>query len=82
MNTLSQFQPGYYGDLERYPFHNPVKGGLSWYGQGRGCNTLRGWFVVDSVTYFNGFLSSIDLRFEQHCEGLTPALHGRIRWSG
>jgi len=29
MNTLSQFQFGYYGGLERYPFHNPVKGGLS-----------------------------------------------------
>jgi hypothetical protein len=82
MNTVSQFQPGYYGDLERYPFHNPVKGGLDWYGQGRGCNTLRGWFVVDNVTYFNGFLTSIDLRFEQHCEGGTPALHGKIHWAG
>ncbi|HYS58560.1 MAG TPA: hypothetical protein VEM34_10515 [Burkholderiales bacterium] len=82
MNTLSQFQIGYYGGLERYPFHNPAKGGLSWYGEGRGCNTLLGWFVVDNVTYFNGFLTSIDLRFEQHCEGGTPALHGRIRWAG
>ena len=71
-----QLLPGYYGNLERYPFHNPAHGGLSWSGQGRGCNTLTGWFVVDSVAYNSGILSAIDLRFEQHCEGGTAALHG------
>jgi len=80
MTTLSQLQPGYYGDLQRYPFNNPLKGGLDWYGDSRGCNTLTGWFVVDSVTYSAGALASIDLRFEQHCEGLAPALHGAIHW--
>jgi hypothetical protein len=30
MNTLTQLQPGYYGGLQRYPFHSEVKGGLSW----------------------------------------------------
>ncbi|MDM0040998.1 hypothetical protein QTH89_02445 [Variovorax sp. J22G21] len=80
MNSLTQLQPGYYGDLQRYPFHNPVKGGLSWYGNGRGCNTLRGWFAVDAVTYVGSELKSIDLRFEQHCEGGSAALRGRIRW--
>jgi hypothetical protein len=80
-NTLSQLQPGYYGDLERYPFHNPVKGGLDWYGEGRGCNTLTGWFAIDSVTYTNNILTAIDLRFEQHCEGGTAALHGQIHWN-
>lgn len=80
MTSLGQLQPGYYGGLQRYPFHNPVKGGLSWYGDGRGCNTLAGWFVVDSVTYSAGNLASIDLRFEQHCEGVGAALHGAIHW--
>lgn len=80
MNVISQLQPGYYGDLQRYPFHNPTKGGLSWYGNGRGCNRLTGWFVVDSVSYSNGALTAIDLRFEQHCEGLSPALRGKIHW--
>ena len=80
MNSLSLLQPGYYGDLQRYPFHNPVKGGLSWSGNGRGCNTLRGWFVVDRVAYTTGALSAIDLRFEQHCEGRTPALRGQVHW--
>jgi hypothetical protein len=80
MSNLSQLQVGYYGDLQRWPFHSPVKGGLDWSGDGRGCNTLTGWFVVDSVTYANGILSAIDLRFEQHCEGGAPALHGQIHW--
>lgn len=40
-------------------------------GQGRGCNTLTGGFVVDGETYSNGALTAIDLRFEQHCEGAT-----------
>jgi hypothetical protein len=78
MNSLSQFEPGYYGNLQRYPFHNPVRGGLSWSGEGRGCNNLTGWFVVDNVTYSDGILTAIDLRFEQHCEGGIPALHGKI----
>lgn len=80
MNTISQLQPGYYPGLTRYPFHNPVVGGLSWYGNGRGCNTLKGWFAVDSITYVNGTLTAIDLRFEQNCEGGTTALHGAIHW--
>jgi hypothetical protein len=80
MNTLSRFEVGYYGDLQRVPFHNPAKGGLSWVGQGRACNSLTGWFVVDSVTYDGATLTAIDLRFEQHCEGAAPALHGEIHW--
>ncbi len=78
---MSQFQPGYYGNLERYPFNNPVRGGLDWAGQGRGCSALTGWFTVDAVTYSGSTLTAIDLRFEQHCEGASPALHGQIHWA-
>jgi hypothetical protein len=81
MNSLSQLQPGYYGGLQRYPFNNALKGGLDWSGNGRGCNTLTGWFVVDKVTYKLAELNAIDLRFEQHCEGGTAALHGVIHWA-
>jgi hypothetical protein len=80
MDTATRLEPGYYGKLQRYPFHNSARGGLSWYGEGRGCNALGGWFVVDSVTYAAGALTAVDLRFEQHCEGGTPALHGAIHW--
>ena len=80
MNTLAQLQPGYYGGLQRFPFNNPVMGGLNWGGAGRGCNTLTGWFAVDAITLSGGSLASIDLRFEQHCEGVAAALHGQLHW--
>ena len=80
MDILANLEAGYYGELQRYPFHNPVKGGLSWSGEGRDCNTLTGWFVVDSVTYNGDALTAIDLRFAQHCEGDAPALNGEIHW--
>jgi hypothetical protein len=81
MNTLAHLQAGYYSGLERYPFNNPTAGGLSWYGEGNGCNTLTGWFAVDDITFSNGDLTAVDVRFEQHCEGATPALHGQIHWT-
>ncbi len=79
MSTLTRLAPGYYGDLQRYPFHNQVKGGLSWTGQSRGCNQLGGWFVVDSVSYVGDTLSAITVRFEQRCENGTAALRGLVR---
>ncbi len=79
MDTLTRFEPGYYGELQRYPFHNRVKGGLSWVGQGRGCNQSSGWFMVDSVTYDGNTLTAITLRFEQRCENGTAALRGMVR---
>ena len=39
-----------------------------------------GWFVIDDITYTSGSLTAVDARFEQHCEGATPALHGQIHW--
>jgi len=35
---------------------------------------------VDRLVYTNGVVTSLDLRFEQRCEGGTPALHGAIHW--
>jgi uncharacterized repeat protein (TIGR01451 family) len=81
MNGQTELGPGYYGSLRRYPFHNPARGGLSWYGEGRGCNTLQGWFVIDAVAFTNGALSALDLRFEQRCEGGVPALRGKLHWA-
>lgn len=81
MIGIDQLQVGYYGNLEQWPFHNPVRGGLSWWGMGHASNTVTGWFAIDNVSYVNGALSAIDLRFEQHSEGDGPALHGQIHWS-
>jgi hypothetical protein len=80
MNVLNLLQQGYYGNLQRYPLHSPVKGGLRWSGEGRGSNTVTGWFAIDSITYENGTLTALDLRFEQHSEGASSALHGQIHW--
>ena len=81
MKGLTSLQAGYYPDLQRYPFHyNPVRGGLNVGGPGYGTNQLTGWFAVDDVTYSDGVLTSIDLRFEQHGDGGTTALHGEIHW--
>jgi hypothetical protein len=80
MNTLSQLQAGYYGNLQGYPVHNPARGGLSWSGESRACNTMTGWFVVDSITFSGSALASLDLRFEQHCGSGGPALRGQIHW--
>lgn len=80
MDGVAPLLPGHYGSLRRFPFHNPARGGLSISGEGRGCNTLNGWFVVDAIRITDGVLDAIDLRFEQHCEGLTPALRGQLHW--
>lgn len=81
MWLFDRFELGYYGDLQGYPFNNWVKGGLRWIGEGRGCGRLEGWFVIDDITYDGADIQSIQLRFEQRCEGETPALNGEIRWT-
>ena len=80
MTSIADLEQGYYPDLERYPYNDPTKGGLDWYGDGHGSNTLTGWFAVDDVTYENGDLTAITLRFELHSGGNAPALHGAIHW--
>jgi len=80
MSSLNNLEPGYYPGVTRYPFHDPLKGGLVWSGGGRLCNTLEGWIAVDNITYQDNLPTSIDLRFEQHCEGFIPALNGKIHW--
>lgn len=80
MDFLSEFELGYYPDLQRIPGHNWVKGGLSWDGEGRNCD-LSGWFAIDDVTYDATEIQSIRLRFEQYCKDATGALRGEIVWS-
>lgn len=81
MSSILQLQPGYYAGLQRFPFNNPTSGGMTVGAFLSGCNSLAGWFVVDSVSYVGNTLTSIELRFEQHCEGAVPALHGKIYWT-
>ena len=78
MATLPDLQVGYYGGALR--FNSPARGSLDFGGEGRGCNELGGWFVIDRLVYSGSRLDAIELRFEQHCEGRTAALRGFIRW--
>lgn len=80
MNGVIPLQVGYYPMLQRYPFHNPARGGLDWSGDGRGCNQLTGWFAIDNISVNAGKVIALDLRFEQHCEGWSQALRGKIHW--
>jgi hypothetical protein len=80
MSTLSRLEPGYYGNLRGYPYHNPAVGGLDWSGASRACGGSVGWFVVDSVTYSGGALVGVDIRFEQRCVYRTGVLRGKIHW--
>jgi hypothetical protein len=74
--------PGSYPDAQRASFADLGHPGLDVYGDGRGCNTLTGNFGIEEVVfdYSNGIpkLVRFAASFEQHCEGLTPALTGRI----
>lgn len=74
-------ETGSWSGLTRYGFQPAGRGALDFNGQGRGCNTLNGSFDVESVTYTAGTLSAVTLAFVQHCEGMAPALRGRLRWS-
>jgi hypothetical protein len=79
-SAATRIQPGTYANLDRFPFHDPADGGLAWFGEGRGCNTLVGSFTVDSVRYSGDTLTAIDLRFQQRCEGSAYALEGTVHW--
>ena len=74
--------PGTYENATRWPFQAPTDPGLSVVGQGRGCNTLTGRFVVDEAVYGpGGEVESFAADLEQHCEGAPPALFGQARFN-
>ena len=74
--------PGVYELATRFPFQAATVPGLSVSGEGRGCNTLTGRFEVLEVTYGpSGEVLTFAADFEQHCEGVGPALTGSIRYN-
>jgi hypothetical protein len=71
--------PGTYTGATRYPFQSPDQPGLSFDGNGRGCNTLTGSFAVQQAVFGpNGYVQEFDATFEQHCEGWDAALRGEV----
>ena len=77
-----QLAPGVYEHATRFPFQSLAVPGLDVHGEGRGCNTLTGRFEVFEVTYGpSGEVLTFAADFEQHCEGMGPALVGAIRYN-
>lgn len=66
--------PYRYTGATRYPFQELGEPGLSVSGDGRGCNTLTGFFTVLDVAP-----GRLWIAYEQHCEGGDAALFGEIR---
>ncbi len=80
------FQPGIYTNAQRASFATAGHPGLDVTFQNRGSNTLTGSFTVNSVSFFLDSsnveqIGSLDVNFEQHSEGATPALFGRLVYS-
>ncbi|MEV4512080.1 hypothetical protein AB0K00_24315 [Dactylosporangium sp. NPDC049525] len=81
-----QLRPGVYANAVGRGPTAPGVPGMNVSGLGRGCNTLTGSFTIENlvpgpVAYYApnlNYLQSLDLSFEQHCDGLEPALRGHI----
>ena len=73
---------GAYENATRWPFQAPDHPGLDASGDGRGCNTSTGRFVVLELELGSGGeVVRFAADFEQHCEGQSPALFGYIRFN-
>jgi subtilisin family serine protease len=73
---------GEFAGATRFPFNHldPPTPGLSVSG-GIGCNELTGRFVVLDVAFgMDNQVERFAADFEQHCEGITPALFGSVRY--
>jgi hypothetical protein len=60
--------PGVYNATR---FRSATAGTLDVSGNGRGCNSTTGTFVVHEATISGGVVSSLAVDFEQHCETQT-----------
>ncbi len=73
--------PGVYEGAVRATTSPPLAG-VDFSGDGRGCNTLTGRFVVLESAYDSmGNIERFAADFEQHCEGAQPLLYGAVRFN-
>jgi hypothetical protein len=71
--------PGSYPNATRLGFEGAGQPGMDIDGDGRGCNSLTGNFIVKSLSLApDRSIRLFDATFEQHCEGSTAALRGEI----
>jgi hypothetical protein len=75
----ARFHVGYYPKVQRAPFREAGYAGLDITGDGRGCNTDSGAIEVRDMALSGSTIVRLDVLYEQHCEGGTPALFGEVR---
>ena len=76
---MGQLGAGQFTNAERAPFVTGRAPGIDINGDGRGCNTLGGRFEITTLTWASaGTVAVMDVLFEQHCEGMRPALRGEL----
>jgi HYR domain-containing protein/VCBS repeat protein/List-Bact-rpt repeat protein len=75
-----RLSPGEYTGATRAPFSYPGPG-LDVSGNGWGCNTVAGRFTVYESVYENDEIVRFAADFEQHCDGIVPALFGSLRYN-
>lgn len=74
--------PGTYLNAQLDPLAAPGHPALSVSFQGIGCDTITGNFSIKDVAFSDpNTLSSFAFSFEQHCEGVAPALFGTFTYS-
>lgn len=69
-----------YPGATRAPFRSPTEPGIDIDGNGRGCNTIAGWFEVTEALFdSSGNIGRLAINFKQNCEGGRAALYGALR---
>jgi hypothetical protein len=77
-----KFGRGEYEGATRTAFRSPTRPGVDVGGDGRGCNTDTGRFLVtDFALNADATIARLAIDFEQHCEGAPPALYGSFRYN-
>jgi hypothetical protein len=80
--SAHKFVVNEYEGTQRLGFGSPNRPGMDIFGDGRGCNTDTGRFLVSDIAYNpDGTIARLAIDFEQHCEGATAALYGSIRYN-
>jgi hypothetical protein len=70
---------GTYTGATRASFRLPGTPGLDFSGNGVGCSTLTGSFVVNAITFGpNRYVETLDATFEQFCEGAGLPATGHV----
>ena len=84
-NPGNLLQVGFYDQATRFPFNSPTRPGLNVSGNGRGNNTLGGWFNVLDIAYgpSDSILRfAVDFRqFDESPSMTGPSLYGSLRFN-